>query len=152
MKKQERERVWADGESVKWRGKHMILSQRTPLSGAPAGNMCGNTRMDSNSSCLWEGRVCLIHCFCVVPDFPTLSRDLNHFFFIFYLRTLKCSMLHQKERHSIWSAQNISRYTFFRKLTCSYNPRLAQHSCILNRSVAILLTSNECLHLIVTNC
>lgn len=26
---------------------------------------------------LWGGRVCLIHCFCAVPDSPALSRDLN---------------------------------------------------------------------------
>lgn len=26
---------------------------------------------------LWAGRVCLIHCFCAVPDFPALSRDLD---------------------------------------------------------------------------
>lgn len=44
----------ADGESVKWRGRRLIQSQRTALSGAPAGNMCGNTQVDGNSSCCGE--------------------------------------------------------------------------------------------------
>lgn len=45
------ERERADGECVERTRWWVILPQRTLLSGASSGNMCGNTQMDSNSSC-----------------------------------------------------------------------------------------------------
>lgn len=69
-KKQERESEWADGDCVKWRRRHIIKSQRTLLSGAPAGKVCGNTQTDSNSSCCGKEEVCLIHCCCASQILP----------------------------------------------------------------------------------
>ncbi len=57
---------------------------------------------------LWEGGVCLIHCFRTVPDFPTLSRDLNQFSPKFCCCSFSCISLNQKERFSVHNknAQN----------------------------------------------
>lgn len=49
--KQADEKERADGECVERTRWWVILPQRTLLSGASSGNMCGNTQMDSNSSC-----------------------------------------------------------------------------------------------------
>lgn len=158
----EKEKEWADGESA-----HNTVTE-DPAVRCSCWQHVWKHSNGQQQQLLWEGRVCLIHCFCAVPDFPALSRDLNLFSLKFCCCSFSRSISPQTGGHSVHkqymvvptktdnrTAQNVSMY-----IHLSENWHVLKTQGLFSTlhikpttylSAAILLTSSDCLPVIVMN-